>query len=129
MNKSKNSPSAALKSFMDKYGLNPFSLSKEIGLSYASIRKLVQGDLKISIPTSLKLAKYFSTTPDYWLSLQQQADMAAAKKNKKLQASLKKIKKAVKKTAKTKTAGRKPKKAAAPGRRKAAKKVIRRKRK
>jgi len=97
MPKSTNSPSSVLVSFMDKYGLNPSSLSKEIGMSYAAVRMITIGKLRISASTALRLAKFFGNTPGYWLSIQQQADLAEAAKDNKLQSSLKKIKKVEKK--------------------------------
>ena len=69
------------------------------------------GNIKVSAPTALRLAKYFGNTPDFWLSLQQEADLAEAKEDKNLQAGLSVIKKAVKKSAKPKAAA-KPRKTA-----------------
>jgi len=101
MPKSVKTPSSVLKSYMEEYGLNPHSLSKQIGLSYASVRMLVSEKLDISVATALKLAKYFGTTPVFWLNLQQEADLSEAGKNKKLQSVLNKIKKAAKPRGKT----------------------------
>jgi len=101
MSKSGKTPSSVIKSYMEQYGLNPHSLSKQIGLSYASVRLLVSGNLDISVATALKLAKYFGNTPAFWLDLQQEADLSEAGKDKKLQSTLNKIKKAVKPRGKT----------------------------
>jgi len=101
MPKSSKTPSSVLKSYMEEYGLNPHSLSKEIGLSYASVRMLVSGKLDISTATALKLAKYFGTSPAFWLDLQQETDLSEAGKDKKLQSALNKIKKATKPRGKT----------------------------
>jgi len=104
MKKSSKTPSSVLSALMNEYGLNPFTLSKELDMSYSAVRLIVLGNIKISASTALRLAKYFGNTPDFWLSLQQEADLSEAEKDKNLQSSLKSIKRAVKKTKKTKAA-------------------------
>jgi addiction module HigA family antidote len=86
---------------MEEYQLNPFSLSKEIQLSHSAVRLLVIGKAKITVPTALRLAKFFGQTPAYWLDLQREADLSEASKDKELQDVLGSIPKA-KKTAATK---------------------------
>jgi hypothetical protein len=57
---------------------------------------LVIGKSKVTIPTALRLAKYFGQTPAYWLDLQREADLDEASKDKELQDTLKAIPKATK---------------------------------
>lgn len=139
MPKSTQTPTFVLNSLMEEYGLNPFTLAKGIGLSYSAVRMLALGNFKVSVPTALRLAKYFGKTPEFWLSLQQKEDLLEAGKDKNLQADLKRIKKAVKKAAKPaaakakavkpkaskapKTAGKSRKKVTLSDKRKAAAKV------
>ena len=104
MPKSSKTPSSELNSLMEEYGINPNTLAKELGLSYSAVRMIALGKIKISAPTALRLAKYFDNTPAFWLSLQQEADLAEAGKDKDLQSALKGIKKAVKKPAEPKDA-------------------------
>ena len=123
MPKSAKTPSSVLVSLMDEYGLNPSSLSKKIGLSYATVRMLVIGEMKISTPTALRLAKFFGNTPDFWLSLQQEADLIEAGKDKELQSALDGIKKAVKQTPASKATGKSRRKITLSDKRKAAAKI------
>ena len=102
MPKSAKSPSSVLTSLMEEYGLNPHSLSKEIGLSYASVRMLALGKMGISAYTALRLAKFFGNTPEFWLDLQQEADLAEAGKDRELQSALKGVKRAEKRAKKMK---------------------------
>jgi len=102
MPKSTKTPSSVLNSLMEEYGLNPYNLAKEIGMSYSAVRMISLGNFKVSVPTALRLAKYFGKTPDFWLSLQQEEDLAEAEKDQNLQSDLKGIKRAVKKAAKQK---------------------------
>ena len=106
MPKSIKTPSSVLASLMEKYGLNPYILAKDIGLSYSAVRMLALGNIKISVPTALRLAKFFGNTTVFWLSLQQEADLAEAGKDQNLQAALKGIKRAVKKAPKPKAANK-----------------------
>jgi addiction module HigA family antidote len=93
MPKSPITPGTALKNLMDEYQVNPTRLAKEIAMSQSAIRQIVIGRTGISIPTALRLAKYFGTTPDYWISLQTGVDIFEAGKDAKLSAVIKAIQK------------------------------------
>ena len=96
MPKVQQSPATVLENLMAEYQLNPFSLSKQIGLTNSTIRNILIGKSGVSISTALRLAKFFDQCPSFWLDLQLQADMQFAASDKKLQVALKGIKKAVK---------------------------------
>jgi len=123
MRKSTKTPSSVLVSLMDEYGLNPYTLAKAIGLSYSAVRMISLGNIKVSASTALRLAKYFGNTPDFWLLLQQEADLAEAEKDKNLQAALKGIKRAKKQAPIAKAAVKPGRKITLSGKRKAATKV------
>jgi addiction module HigA family antidote len=101
MAKASQTPGSALLALLEKYELNPFSLSKQIGMSNSAVRQIVVGTSKITVPTALRLAKFFGTSPDYWLDLQRETDYAIASKDKELQAVLKTISKVSSKGKKT----------------------------
>jgi len=92
-------PASFLQSLMDEYQLNPFSLSKGLHLSNSAVRLLVVGKSKVTVPTALRLAKFFGQTPAFWLDLQREADLNEASKDNELQDTLKNILKAKKPTA------------------------------
>jgi len=108
MPKSSQNPATVLQSLMDEYKLNPFSLSKGINLSNSAVRLLVIGKSKVSVPTALRLAKFFGQTPAYWLDLQREADLDEASKDKGLQDILKGITKAKKPAASKPETAKKP---------------------
>jgi len=115
MPKTQQTPAAILTSLMEEYQENPFSLSKKIGLSVSSVRNIVIGKSAVSVPTALRLSKFFGQCPSFWLDLQLQADMQKASSDKELQAALKSIPKAKKPApvkAKANTLAEKRKKAA-----------------
>jgi addiction module HigA family antidote len=102
MPKVQQTPASVLLSLMDEYQFNPFSLSKEIKLSTSAIRQLVIGKSKVTVPTALRLAKFFNQSPAFWLDLQRETDLSEAAKDKELQAILKDIIKAKKPSASSK---------------------------
>jgi len=133
MPKTPQTPASVLKTLMEEYQLNPFSLSKQIGLSPSSVRQIASGKSGISIPTALLLAKFFGQCSSYWLDLQLQVDMHEAANDKALQNKLKSIQKVKKpdavkakpqgKSTKSNTLAEKRKKAAkVPGAKTASKK-------
>ena len=125
MPKSTQTPASVLMALMDEYQLNPFSLSKEINLSYASVRQLITGKSKVTVPTVLRLTKYFGQTPDYWLDLQRDVEIKEAENDKELMAIVKGIVKAKKPAAKAKTQEKTVKKTTLSEKRKSAAKVPR----
>jgi len=102
MPKTANTPASVLQSFIDEYQINPFSLSKQIHLSYQTVLNILKGRGKITVPTALRLGKYFGQSPVFWLEIQIAAEIIELAKNKKFLSMIKSIPKAQKITAKTK---------------------------
>jgi addiction module HigA family antidote len=119
MPKIMQSPGTVLKLFLRGYQLNPTSLAKELKLSQATVRLLTLDKTKISVHVALRLAKFFSMKPEYWLDLQNSYDLSLASGNKKLTAVLQSIPVAKKpapgqKNAAAKSPGKKTAKSKAP---------------
>jgi len=91
MPKSLKNPGSVLLSLIDKYGLNPYALSREISLSYSAVRQIISGESKITAQTAFRLAKFFGQDPVFWLNLQRDEDIREAKEDKKLSAIIKGI--------------------------------------
>ena len=102
MPKSAKNPVSVLKDLMDEYQLTSNALAKAINLSASSVRQIVAGKSKITVPAALRLAKLFGQTTDYWLDLQREADLDEAKKDEELQSVLKGITRAKKPKPETK---------------------------
>jgi addiction module HigA family antidote len=131
-------PGVVFKSFMDQYSLTAAKVAADIKLSQSSIRLLIGGKLKISVPIALRLSKYFATKPEYWIDLQNNYDLNESVRNSKLAAILRAVPHAKKMEVKKAPAAKKPaakkataKKAVAkkPAAKKAAKKPVARARK
>ncbi|MCL2044570.1 MAG: HigA family addiction module antitoxin [Treponema sp.] len=83
--KTKNqTPGTALEALLKKHDLNCNRLAKAINMSNAMVRLLVLDKSPISIAAAFRLAKFFKTKPEYWLSLQMKYDLAIAAKDKSL---------------------------------------------
>jgi addiction module HigA family antidote len=102
-------PGAVFKSFMDQYNLTAAKVAEDIKLSQSSIRLLIGGRLKISVPIALRLSKYFGNKPEFWIDLQNTYELAETLKNPKFSAVFKSIPKAKKQEPKSPPAAAKAK--------------------
>lgn len=103
MPKTAKTPGDELQSFIDEYQINPFFLSKEINLSYQTIINILKGNAKITVPTALRLGKYFNNSPRYWLDIQLTSEINDLSADKKFLSIIKSIPKAKKPTGNAKT--------------------------
>jgi addiction module HigA family antidote len=94
---------------MVQYSTNPTRMARELTTSQTNLRNILRGKSRITANMALRLAKFFGTTPIYWLTLQTNVDLAAASQDKELSSILKGIVRAKKSAPKPPTkAGRKP---------------------
>jgi addiction module HigA family antidote len=96
MSKTKKSPGALLLEFLDKYNLNCNRLAKEIQCSQTALRLISLDKSRITTSIAVRLAKYFGTKPEFWLTAQMEYDLDEANQNKTLAKLLKGISKAEK---------------------------------
>lgn len=66
-------------------------LARELDISTVRLNEIVRGRRGITADTALRLARYFSTTPAFWMGLQSIYELRIAE-----QAGMKEIKKRVK---------------------------------
>lgn len=68
-------PGEILKSeFIEPHKLTRQQLADAIGVTRVRINEIITGKRSITPDTAFRLAKFFSTTPDFWLNLQQNVD-------------------------------------------------------
>lgn len=72
--------------FMEPLGITAYQLAKALHLP--GMYEIVRGKRAISADVALRLGKYFSMTPQFWMNLQTDYDLRVARVN----ASLNKIK-------------------------------------
>ncbi|MEL6927212.1 MAG: HigA family addiction module antitoxin [Cyanobacteria bacterium J06600_6] len=63
------------KEFLEPMGLTQQQLAEGIKVSYQRVNELINGKRGITISTALRLAKYFGTSPDFWLNMQRATDI------------------------------------------------------
>ena len=64
-----------LEEFLVPVGLSQYRLAKDISVPPRRINEIVHGNRAITADTALRLARYFGTTPRFWLNLQGQYDL------------------------------------------------------
>jgi addiction module HigA family antidote len=61
--------------FLKPLALSQHRLALDIGVDPRRINEIVLGRRAISANTALRLARYFNTSPEFWLGLQSQYDL------------------------------------------------------
>ncbi len=61
--------------FLEPLGITSYALAKAIGVDPPRMYKIVAGERAITADTALRLARYFGTSPQYWLNLQTHYDL------------------------------------------------------
>jgi len=69
-----------LEEFLNPMNLTQRQLADAIHVPYQRVNDLVNGRRGITPSTALRLAKYFGTTPDFWMNIQMRWDLYFAKK-------------------------------------------------
>lgn len=64
-----------LEEFLNPMGLSQRDLADGIHVPYQRVNELVNGRRGITPRTALRLAKYFGTSPDFWMNLQLRWDL------------------------------------------------------
>ena len=61
--------------FLEPLNLTQQQLADSIGVTRVRINELILGKRSITPDTAFRLAKFFDTTPDFWIGLQMNVDM------------------------------------------------------
>jgi addiction module HigA family antidote len=72
-------PGETLKEALGDLGITQYRLARDTGLPHSRVTAIVKGRQGITAATALRIGKYFSTGPEYWLNLQQMHDVASAR--------------------------------------------------
>ena len=62
--------------FLDALGLTAYALAKALRVPANRITGIVNSDRAITADTALRLARYFGTSPEFWLNLQTHYDLS-----------------------------------------------------
>ncbi|MCR4633591.1 MAG: HigA family addiction module antidote protein [Erysipelotrichaceae bacterium] len=61
--------------FMKPYGISAYKLAKDVHVPVSRIQDILHERRRMSADTSLRLAKYFGVSDDYFLNIQNEIDM------------------------------------------------------
>lgn len=61
--------------FLIPMDISAYRLAKETYIDQTRISEIVNEKRSVTIDTALRLAKYFGTTPEFWINIQTQFDM------------------------------------------------------
>jgi addiction module HigA family antidote len=68
-----------LEEFLKPLGISQNKLALDIRVPGTRILEIVHGRRAITPETALRLARYFGTSPEFWLNLQQNYDLSKAR--------------------------------------------------
>ena len=71
-------PGRHLQDYLEGAGISQYRLAKAIHVPPRRINEIVQGKRGISADTALRLARFFRTTPEFWMNLQSAYELACA---------------------------------------------------
>jgi|SRR5262245_14682601 len=61
--------------FLAPLGMTPYALATELHVPRTRVERLVREETAMTPDTALRLARYFGTTPEFWLSIQARYDL------------------------------------------------------
>ena len=66
--------------YLDPMDMGAIALARRLNVPRTRIERLVKGTTGMTPDTAMRLARAFRTTPEYWMNMQIQYDMALAAK-------------------------------------------------
>jgi antitoxin HigA-1 len=61
--------------YLKQLDLSPYALAADLHVPRTRIERLVREETALTPDTALRLARYFGTTPDFWLAIQARYDL------------------------------------------------------
>lgn len=68
--------------FLDELGLSAYALAKALHVPVNRVTAIIKGERAITADTALRLARFFDTTPEFWLNLQMHYDLTTTSRRK-----------------------------------------------
>ena len=65
--------------FLIPYGITAYKLAKETHIPATRISEILKGRRKITVDTALRLSRYFTNSPEFWLGIQNEYDLREEK--------------------------------------------------
>ncbi|MBM3607158.1 MAG: HigA family addiction module antidote protein [Alphaproteobacteria bacterium] len=67
--------------FLEPLSLSALAVAKACGVPRTRIERLAKEQTSVTADTALRLARYFSTSPQFWINLQSDYDLRIASKD------------------------------------------------
>ena len=64
-----------MEEFLTPMGISQYRLSRDISVPPRRINEIVHGTRSVTADTALRLGRYFSVSPQFWLNLQAHFDL------------------------------------------------------
>ena len=65
--------------FLAPLDMTPYALAAELRVPRTRVERLVREETAVTPDTALRLARYFATTPEFWLGIQARYDVEIAR--------------------------------------------------
>lgn len=65
--------------FLDALGITPYALAKDTGIDKGNLSRIINGKSSISADVALRLARFFGTSPESWMNMQNRFDLETAR--------------------------------------------------
>ena len=66
--------------FLVPMGISAYKLAKDINISATRVSEILKGKRRITVDTALRLSKYFGNSVEFWVGIQADFEIRAAKK-------------------------------------------------
>ncbi|WP_018867453.1 MULTISPECIES: HigA family addiction module antitoxin [unclassified Thioalkalivibrio] len=74
-------PGQHLAEFIEEAGISQYRLAHDISVPPRRINEIVQGKRAITADTALRLGRYFRTSPEFWMNLQDHFELEQARQS------------------------------------------------
>jgi addiction module HigA family antidote len=65
--------------YLKPLGMSQYALAKALGVPQIRVSEIVNGKRAITPDTALRLARYFRTSPEFWIGMQATYDLERAR--------------------------------------------------
>lgn len=72
-------PGDHLAELLEEHGLSQYRAARDMSVPPRRLNEIVHGKRGISADTALRLARYFGTSPQFWMNLQDRYEMETAR--------------------------------------------------
>ena len=80
-----------LEEYLRPLGISQNKLGRDLNVPPQRINEIVRGQRAITVDSALRLARYFHTTPQFWLNLQSRYDLEIAQETRLVERVIKEV--------------------------------------